>query len=147
MNGLLTAVGSVCITVIIIGFFEIFFPSERFEKPMKLLAGAVIAAAVISVVCSVSMDFDISSIDIGYTDTNIEQQTAQSASKIISVILENNGISDATIKIDTSTNEKGGIELSKVTVQTDTPSDKQKIKKEINAVLGVTAYFSEENNE
>ncbi len=147
MNSLLAAVSSVCITVIIIGFFEIFFSSERFEKPMKLLSGAVIAASVISVVCSVSMDFDISSIGIDYTDANIEQQTAQSASRIISIILENNGISYATIKIDTSTNENGGIELSKVTVQTDTPSDKQKIKKEINAVLGITAYFSEESNE
>lgn len=147
MSTVLSMIGSVCLTLIAVGVFEIICPGEKFEQPIKLLSGAVIASALLGIFTSVQIDFSDLVSDICDSDYDYSEQTAKSAARIISGILEQNGVENAQIIIDTSTNENGGIQLSKVRLSANAQTDKRKIAEEISAVLGAEVEFEEEQNE
>lgn len=142
MSGFLNLVCSICIIVITVALFENLITDSKFKQPLKVLTGAIIAVCVINAVTSA--EIDTNDFDFSKTSVNYSKDIAKSYARIVSGILEANGITSSKILIDTSISDNKDIQLDKVTIKSNQFVDKAKISKEIDAVLNVQTQFCEE---
>ncbi len=137
MKILLSAVGSICITIIAIGFFEAFFSNEQLKFPLKFVLGVIVLSAVIGAFSGGLPDFDELYTEMNMSDVNLEQTSAKGASNLISTILNKHGICNAKIKIDTSKNENDCIIFDKITIFTNEYKDKRNLEDKIHKLFDV----------
>ena len=133
MNEFLNAICSVCLVLIAVAFFEIIIPNEKIKQPLKLLTGAIIAASLIGIITT--SEIEIENFDFDTDSANYSQQSAETAAKMVSTILNENGVNGAEITIDTSKSENGGIVFNKVTVTAENIADKRKTEDEISSLF------------
>lgn len=133
MNEFLNAICSVCFVMIAVVFFEIIIPNEKIKQPIKLLTGAVIAASLIGVIAT--SEIDIKNFDFNIDSLDFSQQSAETAAKMVSAVLTENGVNGAEITIDTSKSENGSIVFNKVTVTAENITDKREIEDEISSLF------------
>ena len=146
MIDLKNIVFSIILTSIVISICEFLSPNDLYKKRMKILTGTVFLISLLSPIkAGVNIDYN------RYSESNIisvdyEYVVARSVFEEINVLLDDFDVDDASVDIQTKTDENGSVNIESISIdlKEDKLTNKQLLIKKIEDITNIKVQINED---